>query len=262
MTRYSPWLLALAALLGGCANNPVPPESIGRIYSYVRSNQDGSNAETIHVFRGREDYLEVAKMRERCTDAALVLAQLDIPTAQATKLVAGRLQRDGTQRAVGRLDWNAEGPQLDLRFLVDGRETTQSLKLAAVPWHLYDFDLASLAVPMRAKPKASFNFDLAMVWPDDPSRLLRYLGRAEATFVREEDFLGRKAFLFDLGGPAFGNLGGPIWFDALEGHMLGADLGLPNHPGSKDLRMRLTQIRQGGRPTWHRLLTSHYYACP
>lgn len=263
MKRHAGLLLAAVLGLAGCATrSPVPPESIGRVYTYVRSNQDGTDPETVHVFRAREDFIEVAKMRARCTDAALVTAQLDIPTAQATRLVAGRLRPDGTQRPIGWIDWSAEGPRLDMRLDWNGSEHTQALPLASTPWHLYDFDLASLAVPMRAKPQASFAFDLAMVWPgDDPARLLRRLGRAEATYVGEETFEGRKALRFDVGGPAFAGRGGVFFFDAAEGHLLAADLGLPNHPGYRDFRLRLTQIRQGGRATWHRLLTAHHYAC-
>lgn len=69
-------LLALA----GCAHPPAPAgaDRIGRIYSYVRSNRDGSEAEQIHVFRASRTRIEVTKMRERCTNAAFVTAELDL----------------------------------------------------------------------------------------------------------------------------------------------------------------------------------------
>ena len=53
MIHRSLLLLALAAVLGGCANkSPVPPEAIGRVYTYVRSNQDGSNPDAMHQHYG------------------------------------------------------------------------------------------------------------------------------------------------------------------------------------------------------------------
>ncbi len=70
-------LLALA----GCATarpEPAPVDRIGRIYSYVRTDRDGAEAETIHVYRASRTRSSVAKMRGRCLNAAYVTAELDI----------------------------------------------------------------------------------------------------------------------------------------------------------------------------------------
>jgi hypothetical protein len=85
---------ALAMLLaGGCAQTD--DRAGAPIYSYVRSNRDGSEAEAIHVYRPRADYVEVAKMRERCTDAAFVTATM--VEGEPLRLTGGRL-RPGAAR--------------------------------------------------------------------------------------------------------------------------------------------------------------------
>ena len=50
-------VLALALAAAGT------PDHIGRIYSYLRSNRDGTEAERIYVYRAARDRIEVAKMR-------------------------------------------------------------------------------------------------------------------------------------------------------------------------------------------------------
>ena len=57
---------------------------------------------------------------------------------------------------------------------------------------------------------------------------------------------GRRALRFEAGGPAFGARGGPIWFDAAEGHILEASWGIPNHSEYRDFRLRLTGVSDGG----------------
>ena len=87
-------LLAFAIAL---ATPPAAADHIGRIYTYVRSDRDGAEAETIHVFRQSRTHIGVAKMRDRCTNAAWVTADLDLERGYATRLGGGRL-RPNAQR--------------------------------------------------------------------------------------------------------------------------------------------------------------------
>ncbi|HST35700.1 MAG TPA: hypothetical protein VLK25_03610, partial [Allosphingosinicella sp.] len=64
------------------------------------------------------------------------------------------------------------------------------------------------------------------------------------------------------GGPAFGANGGPIWFDAAEGHILEASWGIANHSEYRDFRLSLTGVSDGGADEWRRLLSAHFEHCP
>jgi hypothetical protein len=257
-------LAALALLAAGCAHAP-PPEAggAGAIHSYVRSNRDGSEAETIHVFRARSDHVEVTKMRGRCTNAAFVTATLR--GGLAVRLTGGRLRPGATHEDFAELAYDAAARRIDARLTSPSGELRQRVAVADEPWHLYDFDWASLsaAPPAELAARRGFSFGVGLVWlGDDPGDFLRYLGRAEARFVGEEMRHGRRALRYELGGPAFaGALGGPIWFDSRDGFVVGAELGRPNHAEYRDFKLRLTGISHGA-SAWKRLLEAHFEGCP
>jgi hypothetical protein len=258
-------IAAAALFAAGCATSSPTPASVGRILTYQRSNSDGSEAETIHVYRAASNRLEVAKMRERCTNAAFVTAELDLARGHPLRLTGGRLRPEARHADFAELRYDPASRTIRARAALPGGEAAQSVAIADEPWYLYDFDLADLsaATSARADPRASFSFGLALVWlGDDPREFLRYLGRADARFAGETRFRGQRALRFEAGGPAFGDKGGTLLLDARDGHVLAADFGLPNHAEYRDFRLRLTASRRGGPAAWKRLLARHFEGCP
>ena len=251
------WKRAFLAslLVAGCAH--AGESEGGPIHSYVRSNRDGSEAETIHVYRPRPFHVEVTKMRERCTNAAFVTAT--IAGGEPVRLTGGRLRPGARHEDFAELTF-ADG-RIDARVTAPQGELRRSVAVADRPWHLYDFDWASLAVPPAGR-RRDFSFGVALIWlGDDPADFLRYLGRADARFVRDERRDGRRALRYQLGGPAFeGDLGGPLWIDARGGFVVAAELGRPNHAEYRDFKLRLTGVRHGP-AAWKRLLEAHFEGC-
>lgn len=239
-------------------------DKIGRIYHYVRSNIDGTEREDVYVFRKRIDFLEVYKMRSKCTNAALVTAEMDMAKGYATKLTGGRLQPDAKHEEFAFLTYDSAKKEIDARIeLPDRAPLTQTLKIEHEPWHLYDFDLASLTVMTpHLEAKADFKFDLALVIadPDRPEFLVN-MGEAQAAFRGEETHNGEAAYRYSLGGPAFGSFGGNIWLDADEGHILDAETGFPNHVEYRDFKLKLQGVDDGGEEAWTTLLKAHFEGC-
>jgi len=240
-------------------------DRIGRIYHYVRTNVDGSDPEDVYVYRKRLDHIQVYKARQKCTNAAFVTADLDLKKGYATKLVGGRLTRQGLQEKVAFLDYDPATKKLTARIELEGRAPlVASVAVEKEPWHLYDFDLASLTVmtPHLKDPKEGFSFGLPLLIAD-PNRadFLLYLGEAEATFRNEDERLGRKALKFSLGGPAFGSFGGNLWLDAKDGHILDVETGFPNHLEYADFKLELRGVDDGGEAEWAKLLRQHYEGC-
>lgn len=251
---------ALSLMIAGtaCAE---PVDRVGRIYSYVRSDRDGSAAETIRVFRASRTHIEVSKARGRCNNAAYVTADLDLEYGYAIRHGGGRLQPNAGREEFAVINYDPVRRRLDGHVDTPNGRIALGLEVPDSPYHVYDFDLASLTVTnqYRAEPRADFSFGMPLITPEGG---LRYMGRADLRFVREESHLGRRALRFEAGGPALGARGGPIWFDAEEGHILAAEWGIPNHSEHRDFALRLTGVSDGGADEWRRLLTAHYENCP
>lgn len=264
MKAFASALAALAAAVPAPA--AYAQDRIGRIYTYVRSDRDGGEAEIVRVYRAGRTRIEVSKMRARCTNAAYVTAELDIAGGYATRLGAGRLLPDAGRAEFGDLTYDASARRLEGRITPPGGATIAlGIAVPDRPWHLFDFDLASLTIAQqyRPNPRASFSFGLPLIWPDGaPDNIFRYLGRADLRFVRAERHNGRRALRFEAGGPAFGGQGGPIWFDAAEGHIVEARWGIPNHSEYRDFALRLIGVSDGGAAEWRQLLTSQFANCP
>lgn len=255
----------LIAPLTACATvfAPVDSPPVGQTLSYVRSNIAGGEEEQVHMHRVSPSEIAVYKMRERCTSAALVTATIDPATGEASRLVAGRLARNAAQRAVGILTFT--GDRIDAELTTDDGTMRDSVAISARPWHLYDYDLATLAAATQAMrgPPADFSFGLALVWPgDDPARFLQWLGRADARYIGRERHEGRETLRYDVSGPAFGaEGGGPMWLDAAARYLVDVQWKRPNHPGYDDYRLRLTGATNEGAAGWTRRLTDHFTGC-
>jgi hypothetical protein len=246
----------LSALLLASA---LPVEPVGRIYHYVRSNSDGTEAEAVHVFRKDRTTLEVVKMRSHCTNAAYVIATLDPETWEAKTLSGGRLLPDAQREAFATL--TDSGKDIEASVTMKGETVRQSVPIPIRPWHLYDFDLASLSVATAhlANPDQGFDFALALVWldPAQPRTMLHWLGAAHARAAGATADIRRYA----VEGPAFGSQGGgTLDIDARDGHIVAARFGRPNHAEYRDFMLRLTGIDEG-RDAWLKLLRGHWEGC-
>ena len=259
--------VALALLTASCATVPEPRAGpVGMTVSYVRSNIAGGEEEQVHVRRAAADTLIVYKMRERCTRAALVTATIDPVSGEASRLVAARLLPDARSESYGELRFDPAASRIEASVTMDGTSVRDAVAVTDRPWHLYDYDLATLGAMTAAMtgPPRDFSFGLALVWPgENPARFLQWFGRADARFVRAERHDGRDAWRFDVSGPAFGTAGGgPMWIDRATRIPTDAQWGRPNHPGYKDFRLRLKYMAREPDSKWQNQLRAHFAGCP
>ncbi len=250
--------LLLALALTACANTPSTQS--GRIYHYLRTNHDGSLPEHVYVFRETPDRVSVYKTVAPCTRAAYVTGELDVRRRQPLALVGGQLNEAGGQNAFAWLNFNSDEQTLTVRAQLPDRAIEESQHLSALPWMLYDFDLADLtALANGPPPRHNFSFGAALVWTAGGDEgFLREMGLVEAHRLGAERHLGQETVRFDLSGA----LSGPLWFDAAEGHVIEARLDQPNHAEYQNFQLVLLGVQDGGSATWERLLSTHWLNCP
>lgn len=257
-------VLALTGYATGAFGSEETASATGRIYHYIRSNQDGSSPEHVWVYRAADNKLEVYKAVERCTDAAFVTAWIDPTTGRASMINGGRLMPEARHENFATLAYDGTSGRLTVDAALPGFSVHEEERVHDAAWHLYDFDLATLSVQTMglADPRAGFSFGLPLVWTDpEEGDFLRHLGTARAEFVGEESYRGVPALRFQVGGEALGENGGPLWIDAADGHVLGAQWGIPNHDGMEDFAIRLVDFDDSGEAGWDALLTRHFEGC-
>lgn len=262
---------AAALALSACATADAPSDPIyrysesrdhvGRIYHYLRSNWDGSLPEHIHVFHKAKNKVEVYKMVQKCTGAALVTADLDYEIWSATRLVGGRLGRDADQIAFATLTLDQSAPRLDAVVNLPDRTFTRSLDLKSLPWRLYDFDFAEFTVFSQhlKNYRRDFSVEMAVVVADpDAEEFLKPMGEAKAIAQGRDETRG--VYRFALAGDAF-SAGGTLLLDAEDGHVVEVESAVPNHAEYEDFKLTLLDVNDGGESGWRALLLSHFEVC-
>jgi hypothetical protein len=251
---------ALALLLAQGATGPAAGQ-VGRTWHYSRSNSDGSMAEAVHVHVPAAGQLAVMKAQARCTQAALVTARIDPATGQASELVGGQLRRDGGQQAFAWFREDDTG-QLTARAALPEGELKLATPVGTRPWHLYDFDFASLTLWLANRPdrRADFRIGLPLLLIGRKGPTLSDLGALDGRFLAETHWTGKPALLFRLDGPALGGKSGTLMIDAAAGHILAARLPIPNHDGYRDFRLTLVGISDGA-AAWVETRAAHWRGC-
>jgi len=242
----------------------------GRIYYYERTNSDGSLDERVTVFQRDAVHLEVFKAVGRCENAAFVTAEMDLKSLSALKITGGQLRPGASQNAFAFLSWKREAQTLDVEVKLPDQTIRASAPIRSAPWHLFDFDLASLTVatPHLAPNTKRFSFGMALLWPDAAADSpLNWMGDVQATLASMEQRDGKAVRLYSLSGDALSGprsvgSSGQLLLDAKDGHIVEALLPMPNHPGYKDFRLFLKKVSDVGESEWTSLLKSHFEGCP
>lgn len=250
-------ILAATLALSACAYTPAP--TVGRLYHYVRSNQDGTEPEHIYQYRASATFVEVGKMVSNCTNAAYVTAELDPVTSNPRELVGGRLDRRLGQEAFAWLSYK-QGPRR-LSARIPSADLNVDVILTGNPWMLYDFDLTDLNARFAGHPapRTDLRIDVALIWPEEGvASPFRDLGWATIHFLRSERHNNRRAFRYDVSGA----LNGPLWLDAAEGHILEARFFEPNHAEYENFRLVLQSVEDDGAASWREARAAHWRGCP
>jgi len=262
-------LLPLAALaLAACSSAPAATpsqdqraaEPEGRTAFYLRSNQDGTLPERIIVHRESARRVAVSKQVDRCTNAAYVTAELDLSRNEASAITGGRLTRDLTQDGFAHINADLNDRTLDID--VPSVNVDEHLMGIGAPWRIYDFDLADISALMegRAAPREDWGFFVVLAWPDGPAPFVTNRGRADATFIGEEQRQNHATIRYDVRGA----LNGSLWLDAREGYVVEATFAEPNHSGYDNFHLVLQNVVEGpaGEQAWRDALAAHWQGCP
>jgi len=235
---------------------------VGRLYHYVRSNQDGSRAEQIDVYRASETRIEVMKTTGQCRQAALVIAEINFENWSADTITGGALLPGGEVMEFAFLVRNPATGDLHVEVNLPDQSLAFDINIPATPWHLYDFDLANLTAmtPYLANPEVGFILHFGLMWAD-PSHPepVSYMGAQSFTPTLENSDETAAHLRMVSSGEALGD--GYLVLDAADGYIIEAAFEVPNHPGYADFQLRLTGIEEIDADGWQQHLVAQFENC-
>lgn len=208
---------------------------VGTVFHYVKTNIDGSHPEQIALYVAGPDRIEAFKYHPGGSRAALVSAQMDWELMSAVRLESHAVWRDSTS-LMATLVYDRTARAVDVMLM--GR--TERVAIATVPFHVYNFDLASLnvAFPHLRNPEGGFTVGLAdPTFKDNP--LVFYRGEVDVRFDGEERRGGAACRVYRIDGPGLEGKGGTLWVRKGDGFIQDLEIALPDNPEWASFKLRL-----------------------
>jgi hypothetical protein len=219
----------------------------GRVYEYIKSNRDGTNASRISLYIAGADRLESLKWAPGDTVATLVAATMDWARFSVRRLESWVLVRGAAPALRAALETDSTGAGVRVSFAPDSL-----LPIRGWPWHSYDFDFASLNLAFAdlVQPEAPFTFQRADIvyaesWPPFAD-----MGPVNVRFLRREQRSGLEARVYQLDGPGLQDQMGRMWVSIQGAYVVEYEFPFPDEPGYTDVRLQLDRIRRATAAEW------------
>lgn len=247
--------IAADARPGGFQGFEYQPDRVpmGRVYHYLKTNLDGTQPEHVAIRLKSRHRIESFKYHPGEEPAGLVIADMDWSVFSVRRIESWQVFADGTRKLAAKLDAQDGGRRVRVEMPMLNKPA-ETVDIGLLPWHIYNFDLASLGftLPHRVDPKASFKIGIA-----DPNfaaegPVFLYKGEADVVYVGEEtrnNVLCRK---YRIDGPGLQNRGGFLWVNQAEHHIEDIEIDLPDNPNWKSFKFRLTGVETMFRDDWER----------
>jgi pimeloyl-ACP methyl ester carboxylesterase len=228
----------------------------GTVYHYTKSNTDGTGRQDVSLYVAG-DHVEVFRRPPGAWNGDLAILSMDWANGEARRVEAWSVEGGGGKQL--ELVFEDLPAQKALRgeiFFI-GRPA-ETIEAPAPPWHLWNLDLASLAValPHRADPAAkSFTFGVvSLVFAPDQTPF-RYDGPVTASFVAAEDRGGVPARKYELSGEGLRGRAGALWVARDGGHLQDLEIG-PAGEDEEGLKLHLEKVDKMDPAGWERFRTA------
>jgi len=255
-------LVFLIAASSAFAQPPVyklRPEriAVGTVYHYVKTNVDGTQPENISLYIVSRDRIESFKFHEKGTRAGLVTADLDLTNFVARKLESRQVFAKDDRKLFATLELSADGKSV-IVSIPTAKPEPEITKIDHLPFHLYNFDLASLnlSFPHLADPKKPFTVGiLDPTFKPDP--LVAYKGEMTVTYEKEEQRNGVKTRRYSAEGTGIGGKG-TIWVNKKLGHIEDMEFDVANNPDWKTFKLKLNKTEKMTADQWQKFIAAQF----
>lgn len=232
---------------------------VGQVYHYLKTNIDGTHPEHVSVYVAAKDRIESFKYHPpRAGRAALVIAEMDWKLFSAKRLESWQVWKD-ERKLFATLDYNHSDSTVTVNIPATGRPAERVL-IGHVPFHVYNFDLASLgfAFPHLARPRDSFTVGIADPTFKDAGPLFHYKGEARVSYAGEQWRGGVRCRKYRIDGEGLEGRGGFLWVNKVRGHVEDIEIALPDNPEWQSFKFRLTRTERMTRARWEAFIKAQF----
>jgi hypothetical protein len=242
----------ISTLAQGLYSVPSHFEDIHTVYTYTKSNWDGSNQSGIYLYVKDSSHLESFKWTEGDEWATVVEAEIDWENAAVKSFTNHRLFAGGERKKIAALNVS-DGVRL--RFRVGDIEDSMILKNKY--WHSYDFDFAGLGFTWRAlkDKKAGFSFLIADAAMVNGKPGFGNKGMVNVKYEKDENINGKICRKYSINGPGLENRGGYIWIDPASWMIEEYRIDLPDEEGYQNGRLKLMDVKKMSAAEWENFKT-------
>ncbi len=220
------------------------------VYTYQKSNWDGSHASTIFLYIKDSANLESFKWAAGDEWATLVSAEMNWNTFAIKNFYNHRIVKGGERKLIAEL--KATGKKL--WFAVNG--IPDSALLDDAHWQSYDFDFAGLGFTWRAlkdntKPFSFLIADAAFI---NGKVTFENKGRVEVNYMGIEMQNGRECLKYKIDGPGLQNKGGHIWINPSTYMIELYRIELPDEEGFVNGQLKLLRTEKLSPAEWEQFI--------
>jgi hypothetical protein len=224
------------------------------VLHYLKTNIDGSHPEHIVQYVAGPDRLEVFKFQAKGARAALVTAIIDWELFSAIRLDSRQVFRDSAP-LIATLAYDRTSRDVDVT--VFGR--SERIPIAALPFHVYNFDLGSLnlAFAHLRNPTGGFTVELAdPTYSEAP--MFRDRGPVEVRYLEDGIRDAEPVRVYRIDGPGLEGRGGTLWVRKEDGLFQDVEIALPDNPSWQTFKLRL-EMRESMTPAqWEQFRRNHF----
>ncbi len=223
-------------------------------YHYVRSNIDGSMPEHI-VFRprGRRE-IDVFKYISPGTRSAYVSCLMTGDLKSPLNLRSWMLDKGG-KSLMATLDYDASGGYASV-FVKPSGGPAESVLIPSKSWHIFNMDLASLALTLANANRRTFRLNFVEPNPKSFSPAMVSLGEFALTPSGTTRRHGVDCIRWELSGMPLKRKRGSIWMSRRDGYLVEAIIPIPNHEGYSNFRIFLSQKVSMTQAQWQSFVSS------
>lgn len=231
-------------------SKPVHFNDLHTVYTYQKSNWDGTHSSTIFLYVRDSTRLESFKWAKGDEWATLVSATVDWTTFSIKEFYNHRILKGGERKLIAEL--KASGNKL--WFAVNGNP--DSALLEDVHWQSYDFDFSGLGFSWRALKDKTKPFSVLIADAVFVNNKVSFegKGRVLVEFLGKEIQNGKECLKYKIDGPGLQNKGGHIWINPSTYMIELYRIALPDEEGFVNGQLNLLKTEKLSPSAWEEFI--------